>query len=148
MRNSAKTRRTTSVFELDFTCSKLKGAPPSNRADAHTHSCTRRGVSFLSCFFIRHEVRGDRMAVAVAGRKMTVTDALRQYADEKIGNSMKVMDILKEISKTKLVVLVTHEVTLIKKYADSYIKLVDGRLDENTDLGEVFEYDTEHNNRQ
>lgn len=33
------------------------------------------------------------MAVAVAGRKMTVTDALRQYAEEKIGNSMKVMDI-------------------------------------------------------
>ena len=33
------------------------------------------------------------MAVTVAGRKMTVTDALRQYADEKIGNSMKVMDI-------------------------------------------------------
>ena len=33
------------------------------------------------------------MAVTVAGRKMTVTDALRQYAEEKIGNSMKVMDI-------------------------------------------------------
>lgn len=33
------------------------------------------------------------MAVTVAGRKMSVTDALRQYAEEKIGNSMKVMDI-------------------------------------------------------
>ena len=56
------------------------------------------------------------------------------------------MDILKEISRTKLVVIVTHEITLIKKYADSYIKLVDGKLDENTELGEVFEYDTERNN--
>ena len=33
------------------------------------------------------------MSVTVTGRKMPVTDALRQYADEKIGNSMKVMDI-------------------------------------------------------
>ncbi|HIT45510.1 MAG TPA: ribosome-associated translation inhibitor RaiA [Candidatus Aphodovivens excrementavium] len=33
------------------------------------------------------------MAVTVAGRKITVTDALRQYAEDKIGNSMKVMDI-------------------------------------------------------
>ena len=33
------------------------------------------------------------MAITVAGRKMTVTDATRQYAEEKIGNSMKIMDI-------------------------------------------------------
>lgn len=33
------------------------------------------------------------MSITVTGRKMPVTDALRQYADEKIGNSMKVMDI-------------------------------------------------------
>ena len=33
------------------------------------------------------------MSITVAGRKMTVSDALRQYADEKIGASMKVMDI-------------------------------------------------------
>ena len=33
------------------------------------------------------------MSITVTGRKMNVTDALRQYAEEKIGNSMKVMDI-------------------------------------------------------
>ena len=33
------------------------------------------------------------MAITVTGRKMTVSEALRQYAEEKIGNSMKVMDI-------------------------------------------------------
>ena len=33
------------------------------------------------------------MAITVAGRKMTVSDAVRQYAEEKIGHSMKVMDI-------------------------------------------------------
>ncbi len=33
------------------------------------------------------------MAITVTGRKMQVTDALRDYAQEKIGNSMKVMNI-------------------------------------------------------
>jgi len=33
------------------------------------------------------------MAITVTGRKMNVSDSLRQYAEEKIGNAMKVMDI-------------------------------------------------------
>ncbi len=33
------------------------------------------------------------MSITVTGRKMPVTDALRQYAEEKIGNSMKVMEV-------------------------------------------------------
>ena len=33
------------------------------------------------------------MSITVTGRRMPITDALRQYAEEKIGNSMKVMDI-------------------------------------------------------
>ena len=33
------------------------------------------------------------MSITVTGRKMPVTDALREYAEEKIGNFMKVMDI-------------------------------------------------------
>ena len=92
---------------------------------------------------------GQKQRVAIARALIKGADVI--LADEPTGNldaenTMKVMDILKEISKTRLVVVVTHEITLIKKYADSYIKLVDGRLDENTDLGEVFQYDTEHNN--
>ena len=33
------------------------------------------------------------MSIQVSGRKMNITDALRAYAEEKIGHSMKVMDI-------------------------------------------------------
>lgn len=33
------------------------------------------------------------MSITVTGRKMTVSEPLRRYAEEKIGNSMKVMDI-------------------------------------------------------
>lgn len=78
---------------------------------------------------------GQKQRVAIARALIKGADVI--LADEPTGNldaenTMKVMDILKEISKTRLVVVVTHEITLIKKYADSYIKLVDGRLDENT----------------
>lgn len=33
------------------------------------------------------------MSITVTGRRMPVTNALREYAEEKIGNAMKVMDI-------------------------------------------------------
>lgn len=33
------------------------------------------------------------MTITITGRKMTVSEPLRAYAEEKIGNSMKVMDI-------------------------------------------------------
>ena len=33
------------------------------------------------------------MDITITGRKMPITDALRAYAEEKFGNSMKVMDI-------------------------------------------------------
>ena len=94
-------------------------------------------------------IRDRKQRVAIARALIKGADII--LADEPTGNldaenTMKVMDILKEISRTKLVVIVTHEITLIKKYADSYIKLVDGKLDENTLLGDVFEYDTERNN--
>lgn len=33
------------------------------------------------------------MEITITGRKMPITDSIRSYAEEKIGNSMKVMDI-------------------------------------------------------
>jgi len=42
------------------------------------------------------------MEISVTGRKMPVTDALKSYAEEKIGNSMKVMDINPLVAETVL----------------------------------------------
>ncbi len=80
---------------------------------------------------------GQKQRVAIARALIKGADII--LADEPTGNldaenTMKVMEILKEVSKTKLVVVVTHEITLIKKYADSYIKLVDGQLVENAEI--------------
>ena len=42
-------------------------------------------------------------------------------------NSITMMDTLKEISKRKLVIVVSHNLLLIKKYADKLIELKDGK---------------------
>ncbi len=83
---------------------------------------------------------GQKQRVAIA--RALIKGAKIILADEPTGNldsenTYKVMNILHEISKTRLVVLVTHEVSLIKEYADSYIKLQDGSLIPNTKLDEV-----------
>lgn len=82
---------------------------------------------------------GQQQRVAIARAIVKGGDII--LADEPTGNldaenTVKVMDILKEISKTKLVVIVTHEVTLIQKYADSHIKIVDGQLVEDGEITE------------
>lgn len=82
---------------------------------------------------------GQKQRVAIARALIKGADVI--LADEPTGNldaqnTYKVMDILKEISKTKLVVLVTHEVTLIKKYADTHIKIVDGLLVDDAEIDE------------
>lgn len=54
-------------------------------------------------------------------------------ADEPTGNldsrnTLEVMQIIKQISKEKLVVMVTHERTLATSYGDEIIDIVDGRI--------------------
>lgn len=83
---------------------------------------------------------GQQQRVAIARAIVKGSDII--LADEPTGNldaenTMKVMDILKEISRTQLVVIVTHEVSLIKKYADSHIKIVDGELVEDGEIEET-----------
>ena len=42
---------------------------------------------------VRFSLRGEIMEITITGRRMPITDPIRAYAKEKIGNSMKVMDI-------------------------------------------------------
>ena len=82
---------------------------------------------------------GQKQRVAIAralikGSKIILADEPTGNLDSE--NTYKVMNILHEISKTRLVVLVTHEVSLIKEYADSYIKFQDGNLIPNAEIDE------------
>ena len=74
---------------------------------------------------------GQMQRVAIA--RAIVNDPKIILADEPTGaldseTSVQVMDILKEISKTCLVVMVTHNGDLADKYSDRIIKMLDGEL--------------------
>ncbi len=74
---------------------------------------------------------GQQQRVAIA-RAIVKCPAII-LADEPTGNldeanTVLVMDILKELSKTRLVLLVTHEANLVDHYCDRVIELQDGRV--------------------
>lgn len=92
---------------------------------------------------------GQKQRVAIA--RTLIKGANIILADEPTGNldvenTIHIMNILKKISKTRLVVLVTHETSLITQYADSHIKLVDGKLIENTIVLDQNHYEYQESN--
>lgn len=72
---------------------------------------------------------GEKQRVAVArslyrNTKILLCDEPTESLD--YDNKRKLYDILKEVSKTKLVVVVSHENTMVEEYADRHIHLEDG----------------------
>ena len=79
---------------------------------------------------------GQMQRVAIARALVNNPDIL--LADEPTGaldseTSVQIMDLLKEISKTKLVVMVTHNPELADEYATRIITLKDGEITSDSD---------------
>ena len=77
---------------------------------------------------------GERQRVAIARALVKDPDII--LADEPTGNldsknSLEVMNIISQIAKDKLVILVTHEQNLAKFYADRVIEFKDGVIDKD-----------------
>ena len=80
---------------------------------------------------------GQKQRVAIA--RAIVKDPQIILADEPTGNldttnSEEIFELLKDLSKEHLVVVITHNVELANKYADRIIRLVDGEVVEDTKL--------------
>ncbi len=74
---------------------------------------------------------GQQQRIAIA--RAIVKNPRVILADEPTGNldetnTVMVMDMLKEISKTQLVLIVTHEANLVDYYCDTVIELSDGKV--------------------
>jgi putative ABC transport system permease protein len=74
---------------------------------------------------------GQMQRVAIA--RALVNDPEIIMADEPTGaldsqTSIQIMEILKKISETRLVIMVTHNPTLAEQYATRIVKLLDGEL--------------------
>lgn len=90
---------------------------------------------------------GQKQRVAIA--RAIVKNPSIILADEPTGNldsqtSAQVFSILKEISKTKLVIIVSHDVQSAKKYADRIIVFSDGVVsDDITNRANISENNTQ-----
>ena len=86
---------------------------------------------------------GQMQRVAIARALVTNPDII--LCDEPTGaldsqTSIQIMELLKKISKEKLVIMVTHNVTLANKYSDRVIALNDGVITYDTSPYEVEYY--------
>ena len=78
---------------------------------------------------------GQCQRVAIARALVNEPEIL--LADEPTGaldtvTSVQIMDLIKEISKSKLVIMVTHNPELAEKYSSRIVRLLDGNLIEDT----------------
>lgn len=85
---------------------------------------------------------GQMQRVAIARALVNNPDIL--LADEPTGaldseTSLQIMELLKEIAKDKLVIMVTHNPELAEKYSTRIVKLLDGRIVSDTNPYNVQE---------
>ena len=90
---------------------------------------------------------GQQQRVAIAralakNPKVIIADEPTGNLDSK--NTIDIMNIIKKISQTKLVVLVTHEEEIANFYADRVIKLSDGQIIEDYENNSSSDLDLKH----
>lgn len=87
---------------------------------------------------------GERQRVGIA--RAIVKDPDIIIADEPTGNldsknTIQIMNIIKSISKERLVILVTHETELARFYASRIVEIQDGTIKKDYENGEIDELD-------
>ncbi len=86
---------------------------------------------------------GQMQRVAIA--RALVNDPEILLADEPTGaldsgTSVQIMDLLKEIAKEKLVIMVTHNPDLAEQYSSRIVRLLDGRITDDSNPYNPGEY--------
>lgn len=118
--------------ELSMT---LGGVPKADRRKRAKEALIRVGLKEKLNKKPNQLSGGQMQRVSIA--RAIVNNPAIILADEPTGaldseTSITVMELLKEISETKLVIMVTHNPDLAEKYSDRIIRMLDGEVTEDT----------------
>lgn len=114
----------------------LSGVSKSERKKRAMEALEKVGLSDQAHKKPNQMSGGQMQRVAIARALVNNPDIL--LADEPTGaldseTSVQIMEILKEISKEKLVIMVTHNPELAARYSTRIIRLLDGTITDDTD---------------
>ncbi|MCQ2087305.1 MAG: ABC transporter ATP-binding protein/permease [Bacilli bacterium] len=126
----------------------ISGISKKERKERATHALGKVGLSKMINKKPNQLSGGQMQRVAIA--RALVNDPEILLADEPTGaldsvTSIQVMDLLKEVAKDRLVIMVTHNPELAEKYASRIINMFDGEIkgDSNPYKIQPGEYDEE-----
>jgi ABC-type lipoprotein export system ATPase subunit len=120
------------VFDNVAIALQMTGITDSDTVTARVRYCLEKtGIDQYRNKLAGSLSGGQRQRVAIARAIVKNPDII--IADEPTGNldsanTLEVMNIIKAISREKLVILVTHEENLANFYADRIIRLRDGKV--------------------
>ena len=113
---------------------KMKGISALKSKKTAMEEFKRIGIEELAKRKVKNLSGGEKQRIAILRSIVTSPDAI--LCDEPTGaldvqNSREIMGILKNISKNKLVVMVSHNKELVDKYSDYIIQIKDGKIIDN-----------------
>ncbi len=114
---------------------KLSGVPQEQRRQRAMEVLEKVGLKGMEHKLPNQMSGGQMQRVAIA--RALVNDPEIILADEPTGaldteTSVQVLDLLKEVAKDRLVIMVTHNPELAKKYSTRIITLLDGNVTGDT----------------
>ncbi|MFA7055908.1 MAG: ABC transporter ATP-binding protein, partial [Acholeplasmataceae bacterium] len=114
---------------------RLSGVSPKERKDRATEVLVEVGLKD-HIYKKPNQLSGGQMQRVAIARAL-VNNPKILLADEPTGaldskTSTQIMELIQKISKDRLVIMVTHNSTIAERYSDRIVRLVDGRVVEDS----------------
>lgn len=113
---------------------KMKGVPKSKANKIAIAEFSKLGIEDLAKRKVQKLSGGEKQRVAILRSVVTSPDVI--LCDEPTGalddkNSREILQILKNLSKTKLIIMVSHNRKLVEEFSDYIIQIKNGKVIQN-----------------
>ena len=130
------------AFENVLLPLKMKAYPLRKAKKIVKENFAKLGITSLMHKKVKILSGGEKQRVAILRSLVTSPEAI--LCDEPTGaldikNSQEIMHILKDLSKERLVIMVSHNQDLVDKFSDCIIRLKDGKIVENISVKKEVE---------